>query len=192
MWDINYEIKNLDFSLSPKYIILILLFPILIKLIKKNKLFSIDQIFNKQRYLFYIVLFVSLHFFLKNYFKNNTVEIVELFKLLLLILFAVIYSHFRNFFKRYLIEILIIFFVILISFSIIEHSTFFNTGECNNKFFLIYYFNQFLSKKLTNSIFVENSHLMMTIIPALIATFTFLTKSKELIHQLLTLKILKF
>ena len=107
---------------------------------------------------------------------------------MLLILFAVIYSHFRNFFKRYFLEILIIFFVILISFYIIEHSTFFNTGECNNKFFLIYYFNQFLSKKLTNSIFVENSHLAMTIIPALIATFTFLTKSKRINSSIINLK----
>ncbi len=179
LWDINYKINYLDFSISPKYFILILIFPILIRLIKKNNLLNIDYIFNKQRNLIYLVIFISLHFFLVNYFKNNSIEIVELMKLLLLILLAIIYSHFRHFFKRYLKEILIIFFLMLITFSIIEQNNDFNVGECNNKFFLINYFNQFLSKQLTNSFFVENSHLAITIIPSFIATIIFLTKSKK-------------
>ena len=62
LWDINYEIKNLDFSLSPKYIILILLFPILIKLIKKiSYLVLIKFLTNKDTY--FILFYLSHYIF---------------------------------------------------------------------------------------------------------------------------------
>lgn len=154
LWDVTLEnpLKSIKiyYNFSLKYLILILLIPITIRLFQKKFSNFVESIFNKQNYIILLVLFIILHYFLINYFTDSTIENVELFRLILLSLLAIIYSHYRIFFKRYFPDMVLVFFIVFVFYSVIEKNTPYNVGSCNNEFFLIKIVNNIFNPSILN------------------------------------------
>ena len=106
---------NLNIPLYPlKNLILLLIFPILLKLFKDRKFFSISEIFKNQKYILLLFLFVILHFFLTKFINHQTIESRELYKIIYLGLISIIFIHYRSFLKDYFEHILLFYLIIRI------------------------------------------------------------------------------
>ena len=130
LWSFNLApiLKKYDFLKIPAFIdlniafyplknlIILLIFPILLKLFKDRKFFSISEIFKNQKYILLLFLFVILHFFLTKFINHQTIESRELYKIIYLGLISVIFIHYRSFLKR-LFEHILLFYLILRIFS---------------------------------------------------------------------------
>ena len=165
-----------------KYLILLLIFPIFLKLYKEKNFFSINKVFENQKYIIWAILFIVLHFFLTKFINNQTIEISEIFRLIFFGLLSIIFIHYRFFLKNYFEHILLFYLIIRIfsSYYIVENPNFFG-GECNgNAADIYYYLNSNFNIAISNILFQENSHLSMMMIPVTLCNIFLITNSKKI------------
>ena len=185
LWGV--DLKVFFFQLDPikdhgsyfrlNFLILFLIVPILINYIKeRGSLFK--KIFNYQQYIIFFILFIVAHFFLIKIYYQEVIDKSEIINLIFLFLLSVIYCHYRNFILVNFKKILTLYLIIFLAYSVYEGSQIYNFGfynndgvlqfknfgQCNNDIFLIDILRRYLNISLSNSIYLENSHLaMMTI-----------------------------
>ena len=175
--DFDSKSRNFLNNFKLSYLIVILIIPILHKFIKEKSL-SPNIIFNYQKYILFLAIFVTAHFFLIKIYYNEIIDKSEILNLSYLLLISSIFCHFRNFIFVNFKNIIIFYLVIFIIYSIYEGShiynegfldgdgvlQFKNLGQCNVDIFLIDILKKYLNISLSNSIYLENSHLaMMTV-----------------------------
>ena len=195
LWSLNIApILKYDFLKIPAFIdlnipfyplknlILLLIFPILLKLFKDRKFFSISEIFKNQKYILLLFLFVILHFFLTKFINHQTIESRELYKIIYLGLISIIFIHYRSFLKDYFEHILLFYLILRIfsSYYFSENPDFF-IGECNSGSASFYYYLQnSFNISITNILFKENSHLSMMMIAVTLCNIFIITNSKKI------------
>ena len=177
----NYLRDNLsNFRLS--YLIVLLIIPIFYSCLKKN-FSSFNQIFNFQKYIIIFILFIVAHFFIIKIYYSEIVSKSEIMNLSYLILLSVIYCHYRDFISDNFKKILTLYLIIFVLFSIFEgmliQSKIYNYGQCNNDLFLINLIKSYLKISLTNSIYLENSHLAMMTVAVFFSSLYILVKEKK-------------
>lgn len=183
-WGVNlYEIKFFFFlkndyfnSFRLSYLILLLFIPILYDL-KKN-IFSIKKLFNYQQYIIFFIIFIILHFFFVRISYGEIVDPNEIASLFYLIFLSIIYCHYRNFIQDNFKNILTFYLIIFILYSVSE-TKIYNYGQCNSDLFIINIIGTYLKIYLTNSIYLENSHLAMMSIAVFFSSLFILLKDKK-------------
>ena len=165
------------FKLS--YLIILLLIPIFYNLIRKKDYF-LNGIFNYQKYIIFFTLFIITHFFLVKIYYHEIINKSEIVNLIYLLLVSIIYCHYRHFIFTNFRKILFFYLIIFISYSIFEGSQIYNVGQCNNDLFLIDMVRKYTGISLTNSIYIENSHLAMMSIAVFFSCTFILVKEKEI------------
>ena len=177
------EFFNIHAAIFPlKNLILLLIFPVLLKLYKEKNFFSINKVFENQKYILWAIIFIVLHFFLTKFINNQTIEISEIFKLIIFGLLSIIFIHYRYFLKKYFEHVLLFFLIIRIfsSYYIAENPDFY-VGECNGNSANIYlYLNSNFNISISNILFLENSHLSMMMIPVTLCNIFIITNSKKI------------
>ena len=191
-WGLNLEtIKIASIFFSPgdpyfeflskiklSYLIIFLIIPIFHNSIKERApLFK--KIFNHQQYIILFTIFVVAHFFLVKIYYHETIDKSEIANLFYLFLLSVIYCHYREFILVNFKKILTLYLVIFVLFSVIEGSQEFLTGQCNNDILIIEIIQRYLKISLTNSIYLENSHLAMMTIAVFFSSLYILVKEKK-------------
>jgi len=187
LWDVNIlDLKNFNISqiigyksITLNYFIILLLLPIFYLLSRKKNL-SIYKIFNNQKYIILFVSFVIFHYFFTNILYHQIIEPYELLNLFFLIILSFIYCHYRNFLSNNFESILFLYLIIFIGFSFYEQKGVFNVGQCNNKFFLINFIQSKFQIYLSNSFYLENSHLAMMMTGVIFSSILILERSKKL------------
>jgi len=169
----NFLSNNFRFS----YLIILLIIPIFYKIFKEKKL-SFIQIFNYQNSILLFALLVVAHFFLVKIYYNELIDKIEIINLIYFFSLAIIYCHYRNLIFDNFYKLLLFFLAIFVFYSIFEGSQIYNVGQCNADFFLISFFNNYLSINFTNSIFLENSHLAMMLIAVFFSSLSLLINNK--------------
>ena len=187
LWDVNIlDLKNFNISqiigykfITLNYFIILLLLPIFYLLSRKKNL-SIYKIFNNQKYIILFVSFVIFHYFFTNILYHQIITAYELLNLFFLIILSFIYCHYRNFLSNNFESILFLYLIIFIGFSFYEQKGVFNVGQCNNKFFLINFIQSKFQIYLSNSFYLENSHLAMMMTGVIFSSILILARSKKL------------
>ena len=197
LWDVNILdfklipplsifIKNFNISqisgykvITLNYFIILLLLPIFYLLGKKKNL-SIYKIFKNQKHIILFVSFVIFHYFFTNILYNQIITTYEVLNLFFLIILSFIYCHYRNFLSNNFKSILFLYLIIFISFSFEEQKIILNEGQCNNKFFLINFIQNKFQIYLSNSFYLENSHLAMMMTGVIFSSMLIVEKSKKL------------
>ena len=181
---------NIDQSLYlAKYLILLLIFPILLKLFKQRKFISISKTFNHHKYIILLIFFVITHFFLANFINNQIIESQEIYKLIFFCLLSIIFINYRYFLKRCFEHILLFYLILCIfsSYYFTENLDFFSGGCSVNSAF---YLNSNFNISITNILFKENSHLSMVMIAVTLCNILIITSSKKINFLYLLLFIL--
>ena len=187
LWDVNIlDLKNFNISqiigykyITLNYFIILLLLPIFYLLSRKKNL-SIYKIFNHQKYIILFVSFVVFHYFFTNILYHQIIAPYELLNLFFLIILSFIYCHYRSFLSNNFESILFLYLIIFIGFSFYEQKGVFNVGQCNNKFFLINFIQSKFQIYLSNSFYLENSHLAMMMTGVIFSSILILERSKKL------------
>ena len=179
-------------NIKLSYFIIFLIIPIFYSFIK-TKDFSFKQIFNYQKYIIFFILFIIVHFFLVKLFYNEIIDKSEIANLIYFLLVSIIYCHYREFISVNFKKILTFYLIIFVLFSIFEGSQIYNfgfigedggiyfknTGQCNRDLFLIDILRKYLNISLSNSIYLENSHLAMGSIAVFFSCLFILVKEKR-------------
>ena len=187
LWGVNLEDYSFLFVLKDKflsdyrlsYIIIILLFPIIYKNIKLET-FSVNKLFNYQKKIIFFLFFILLHFFLIKFFDDEVIDRSEIFNIIYLILLSLIYCNYRKFISENFNSILLFYLFIFCFFSIYNQNYKYNTGQCNVDFFLIDIFKNKLNFYLTNSFYLENSHLAMMNIAVFFSSLFLLIRNEKI------------
>jgi hypothetical protein len=177
---LNFSNKYIDFisNFQLSYLIIFLVIPILYKFIKEKSL-SPNIIFNYQKYVIFFVIFVAVHFFFIKIYYNEIIDKSEILNLSYLLFISIIYCHFRNFIFINFKKIIIFYLAIFIIYSVYEGSQIYNVGQCNNDILLISLIQKYLNISLSNSIYLENSHLAMMTIAVFFSTLYILIQEKK-------------
>ena len=168
-----------SFRLS--YLVLLLLIPIFYGFIKKRN-FHPKELFNNQKYIIFFILFIIAHYFFVKVYYNTIIDKSEIANLAYLVLLSVIYCHYRNFIFLNFKKILTVYLIIFVFFSIYETSQFrnYNIGQCHRNIFLIQLIQDYLKISLSNSIYLENSHLAMMSIAVFFSGSFILLQAKKI------------
>ena len=173
------ELTSLIFNeLKLSYLILILLIPIFYNLIKKKN-FYLREIFNNQKYIIFFTLFVIAHLFIVKVYYSEIIDKSEIINLIYLLLLSVIYCHYRNFILINFKKIIIFYLIIFVAYSIYEDSQFYNLGQCNVDLPLIEMIRKYFQVDLTNSIYLENSHLGIMSVAVFFSSIYILVQDKK-------------
>ena len=186
MWGVQVEYFEKFSFLNDKYIsnvrlsyfVIFLLIPIFYNLIKL-KSFTFYKIFNFQKKIIYLVIFIIIHYFFTKIFYGDKPVKSELINLIYLLLLSIIYCNYREFLSINFKKIILFYFFIFIFFSVYDVNYEYNTGQCNVNFFLIDFFKKYLNIYLTNSFYLENSHLAMMMVAVLFSSIFILSNSKR-------------
>ena len=187
----DFESKSRDFLSNFKlsYLIVILIIPILYKLLKEKSSLP-NIIFNYQKYIILFIIFVIAHFFLIKIYYNEIIDKSEILNLSYLLLISLIFCHFRNFIFVNYKKIIVFYLIIFIIYSIYEGTHIYNfgfldddgvvhfknIGQCGVDIFLIDILKKYLSISLSNSIYLENSHLAMMTVAIFFSSLYILVK----------------
>ena len=195
---LDFDSKSRDFlsNFKMSYLVVILIIPILYKFIKEKSL-SPNIIFNYQKYIIFFIISVTAHFFLIKIYYNEIIDKSEILNLSYLLLISLIYCHFRNFIFINFKKIIIFYLLIFTIYSIYEGSQIYNfgfyknMGQCNVDIFLIDILKRYLNISLSNSIYLENSHLaMMTVATFFSSLYILIKEIKNKILYLLLFLLL--
>ena len=174
----DIQVQKVIYKIKLSYIILFLLGPIFYSLIKKRN-FLPKEIFNNQKYIIIFILFIFTHFFLVKIYYQEIINKSEIANLIYFFLLSVIYCHYRNFISINFKKIIIFYLIIFIGYSIYEDSQFYNLGQCNVDLPLIDMIRKHFQVNLTNSIFLENSHLGMMSVAVFFSSIYILIQDKK-------------
>ena len=174
----DIQVQKVIYKIKLSYIILFLLGPIFYGLIKKRN-FLPKEIFNNQKYIIIFILFIFTHFFLVKIYYQEIINKSEIANLIYFFLLSVIYCHYRNFISINFKKIIIFYLIIFIGYSIYEDSQFYNLGQCNVDLPLIDMIRKHFQVNLTNSIFLENSHLGMMSVAVFFSSIYILIQDKK-------------
>ena len=175
----DIQVQKVIYKIKLSYIILFLLGPIFYGLIKKRN-FLPKEIFNNQKYIIIFILFIFTHFFLVKIYYQEIISKSEIANLIYFFLLSVIYCHYRNFISINFKKIIIFYLIIFIGYSIYEDSQFYNLGQCNVDLPLIDMIRKHFQVNLTNSIFLENSHLGMMSVAVFFSSIYILIQDKKI------------
>ena len=175
----DIQVQKVIYKIKLSYIILFLLGPIFYSLIKKRN-FLPKEIFNNQKYIIIFILFIFTHFFLVKIYYQEIINKSEIANLIYFFLLSVIYCHYRNFISINFKKIIIFYLIIFIGYSIYEDSQFYNLGQCNVDLPLIDIIRKHFQVDLTNSIFLENSHLGMMSVGVFFSSIYILIQDKKI------------
>ena len=175
----DIQVQKVIYKIKLSYIILFLLGPIFYSLIKKRN-FLPKEIFNNQKYIIIFILFIFTHFFLVKIYYQEIINKSEIANLIYFFLLSVIYCHYRNFISINFKKIIIFYLIIFIGYSIYEDSQFYNLGQCNVDLPLIDMIRKHFQVNLTNSIFLENSHLGMMSVAVFFSSIYILIQDKKI------------
>ena len=192
-WGINLEtLKIASFFFSPNdryfkfiskikfsYLIVFLIIPIFFNCIKEKDSFF-KKIFNYQKYIIFFTLFVVAHYFLVKVYYQEVIDKSEILNLSYWLVLTVIYCHYREFISTNFKKILILYLTIFVLYSIFDSARPLNIGQCNNNIFIISLIQDYLKISLTNSIYLENSHLAMMTIAVFFSSLYVLVKEKKI------------
>ena len=144
---------SLNIRLS--YFIVLLIIPFIYHSVKM-KSYSFYKLFNYQKNILFLIIFIILHYFtIKILYSENIIR-SELINLIYLIILSLLYCNYRNFLSRNFEKIIFFYLFIFVFFSIYDVNYEYNTGQCNVNFFLINFFKKYLNIYLTNSFYLEN------------------------------------
>ena len=174
----DIQVQKVIYKIKLSYIILFLLGPIFYSLIKKRN-FLPKEIFNNQKYIIIFILFIFTHFFLVKIYYQEIINKSEIANLIYFFLLSVIYCHYRNFISINFKKIIIFYLIIFIGYSIYEDSQFYNLGQCNVDLPLIDMIRKHFQVNLTNSIFLENSHLGIMSVAVFFSSIYILIQDKK-------------
>ena len=175
------------------YFILLLLIPIFYNSLRQKNSF-LRGIFNDQKYIIIFILFIIAHFiFVKVYYQEVFAK-SEIANLIYLFLLAIVYCHYRNIIIINFEKIITLYLVIFIAYSVIEGSQIYNfgfignngeiyfknEGQCNGDLFLIDMLRKYLNISLSNSIYLENSHLAMMSVAVFFSCIYILVQAKKI------------
>ena len=129
LWDVSLNFISLNYfkGVTANYLIVFLLLPIFYLFVKERNI-SILRLFNQQKYITYLIIFIVAQFFLVNLLNNQIIEYYEIFNLFYFIILGIIYWHYRNFISENFEKILVLYLVIFICFSLFTFCAF-NTSE---------------------------------------------------------------
>jgi hypothetical protein len=174
----DIQAHKVIYKIKLSYIILFLLGPIFYGLIRKRN-FLPKEIFNNQKYIIIFILFIFTHFFLVKIYYHEIITKSEIANLIYLFLLSVIYCHYRSFIFINFKKIIIFYLIIFIGYSIYEDSQFYNLGQCNVDLPLIDMIRKHFHVDLTNSIFLENSHLGIMSVGVFFSSIYILIQDKK-------------
>ena len=174
----EYEFYELLSNIKLSYFIVLLLIPITYSCIKKKTLLF-KQIFNYQKYILLLILFIIVHFFFVKFYYNESVDKSEIVNLFYLIILSLIYCHYRDFIFFKFKNIIIFYLIIFVLFSITKLPQIYNEGQCNNDIFIINLIREYLKISLTRSIYLENSHLAMMSVAVFFSSIFLLLQQKR-------------
>ena len=175
------------------YFILLLLIPIFYNFLRQKNSF-LRGIFNDQKYIIFFILFIIAHFVLVKIYYQEIFAKSEIENLIYLLLLSIIYCHFRNIIIINFEKIITLYLVIFIAYSVIEGSQIYNfgfignngeiyfknEGQCNGDLFLIDMLRKYLNISLSNSIYLENSHLAMMSVAVFFSCIYILVQAKKI------------
>jgi len=175
------------------YFILLLLIPIFYNFLRKKNSF-LRAIFNDQKYIIFFILFIIAHFVLVKIYYHEIFAKSEIANLIYLLLLSIIYCHYRNIIIINFEKIITLYLIIFIAYSMIEGSQIYNfgfigndgeiyfknEGQCNSDLFLIDMLRKYLNISLSNSIYMENSHLAMMSIAVFFSCIYILVQAKKI------------
>lgn len=174
----EYEFYELLSNIRLSYFIVLLLIPITYSCVKKKTLLF-KQIFNYQKYILLLTLFIIIHLFFVKFYYNESVDKSEIANLFYLIILSVIYCHYRDFIFVNFKKIIILYLIIFVLFSITKLPPIYNEGQCNNDIFIINLIREYLKISLTRSIYLENSHLAMMSVAVFFSSIFLLLQQKR-------------
>lgn len=160
----------------------LILLPFLFSIFEKNIFLKI----NIKRF-FLIPIFLLFHYFIVNYFNHTPYNTRDLIGILFLCIIIFTFVIYRDFFLLNLVNILKIFFLLLI-FSSFIYDRPKDIGSCSDSFFS--YFPFLENIQISKGFFIENAHLAMLNIGAIISSIYICTKKKDIL--LLALAVLSF
>ena len=176
------------------YFILLLLIPIFYNFLRQKNSF-LRAIFNDQKYIIFFILFIIAHFVLVKIYYHEIFAKSEIANLIYLLLLSIIYCHYRNIIIINFEKIITLYLIIFIAYSMIEGKDNFqlialmddatqnlmnSTGQCNVDLFLIDMLRKYLNISLSNSIYIENSHLAMMSIAVFFSCIYILVQAKKI------------
>ena len=164
--------------LSLNHLILFLILPITYSFIRERK-FTILKLFNNQKLILWLTIFIVSHFFFVNFFYKENIKIYEILNLCFIVFLALIYSNYRNFLSKNFEKILFLYHILFIVYSIYKENLIDNTGQCNNTFNIAKYLKTYFTINLSNSFYTENSHLAMMMVSIFFSSFFIWAKSKK-------------
>jgi hypothetical protein len=174
--ELKYSEFIKKFKLS--YSIIFLTIPIFYSLIRKKDYF-LKGIFNYQKYIIFLTLFIITHFFFVKVYYQEIIDKSEIANLIYLLLLSIIYCHYRNFIFIHFKKILTFYLIIFIGYSIFEGSQIYNVGQCNADLILIEMMRKYFGISLGNSIYIENSHLAMMSVAVFFSGLYIVTQEKK-------------
>ena len=174
----DIQAHKIIYRIKFSYIILFLLGPIFYSLLKKRN-FLPKEIFDNQKYIIIFILSVFTHFFLVKVYYQEIISKSEIANLFYLFLLSVIYCHYRNFILINFKKIIIFYLIIFVAYSIYEDSQFYNLGQCNVDLPLIEMIRKYFQVDLTNSIYLENSHLGIMSVAVFFSSIYILVQDKK-------------
>ena len=175
----DIQAREVIYKIKLSYFILLLLIPIFYGLIKKRN-FLPKEIFNNQKYITIFIIFVITHFVFVKIYYNELFAKSEIVNLIYLLLLTIIYCHYRNIIIINFKKIIIFYLIIFVGYSIYEESQFHNLGQCNVDLFLINMVRKYFQVHLTNSIYLENSHLAIMSIAVFFSSIYILVQDKKI------------
>ena len=175
------------------YFILFLLIPIFYNFLRQKNSF-LRGIFNDQKNIIFFILFIIAHFVLVKIYYHEIFAKSEIANLIYLLLLSIIYCHYRNIIIINFEKIITLYLIIFIAYSMIEGSQIYNfgfigndgeiyfknEGQCNSDLFLIDMLRKYLNISLSNSIYMENSHLAMMSIAVFFSCIYILVQAKKI------------
>lgn len=175
----DIQAQKIFYEIKLSYFILFLLIPIFYGLIKKKN-FLLKEIFNNQKYIIIFTLFIFTHFVFVKIYYNELFDKSEIVNLIYLLLLTIIYCHYRNIIIINFKKIIFFYLIIFVGYSIFEDSQYYNLGQCNVDLFLIDMVRKHFQVDLTNSIYLENSHLAIMSVGVFFSSIYILVQDKKI------------
>ena len=131
---LNFFEDNYSLNIRLSYFIVLLLIPLIYNSVKL-KSYSLYKLFNYQKNILFLIIFIILHYFtIKILYSENIIR-SELINLIYLIILSLLYCNYRNFLSRNFEKIIFFYLFIFVFFSIYDVNYEYNTGQCNVNLF---------------------------------------------------------
>ncbi len=136
---------------------------------------------NLYRYLI-IPLFLLIHYLLTNFINSTPILLRDFIAISFISIIIFTFLFYRSILFENIANILKIYFLLLIIFSMLTEKSF-DVGSCSSSFF--YYFPLLKDISISKGFFLENSHLAMVNIAAILSGYYYFFKKKDFLILIL-------